>query len=134
MTRRQLEQIVAWWTPRLGLSTWDLTVEPDDEWDEEDTGNAYALRSNDYEKARLYFHPQRYPAWTRVETHRFVVHELLHLLTRDVEFVLNLLEPLVAGDRYELIKSAHGHHVEGAIDRLAYRFVELVGITESSRP
>lgn len=135
MTRFQLEQIVAWWIPRLGLQAWNVTVMDDDDWiDGGPHGHAYTWRANDYDDARLFFNPEDYPTWSRVDTHRVAVHELLHLVTREIEFVLSAVEPHLAGAAYDVVQAGHRHAVEGAVDRLAYRFVELAGITESSRP
>lgn len=54
------------------------------------------------------------------------MHELLHLTTREVEFILDLLDEQLHRDVDTMISRSHRHAVEGAVDRLAYRLVELV--------
>jgi hypothetical protein len=50
----------------------------------------------------------------------------LHLVTREVEYVLDLIDSQLHRDSQELVERSHRHGVEGAVDRLAYRLVELV--------
>jgi hypothetical protein len=140
VTRHELEAIVAWWIPRLGLTHWDISVcwsteDDDNPFQAEDhTAHASTYRCRDYDVAKVYFNPREHKDWNRVTAHRHAVHELLHLVTREVEFVLDMLDGQLHRDVDTLVTRSHRHGVEGAIDRLAYRFVELAGITEAHRP
>lgn len=62
------------------------------------------------------------------DVHRLAVHELLHCLLRDVEYVGDLLEGHLHRDVEQLVQRSHMHHVEQVVDRLAYRLVELADI------
>lgn len=135
MTRKQLEQIVAEWIPRLGLAHWDIVVvwpeagDADDPFQAEDhSAHASTWRARDYDSAKIFFNDRERESWSVAEAHRHAVHELLHLVTREVEFVLDLLDGHLHRDVDDLVARSHRHAVEGAIDRLAYRFVELAGI------
>lgn len=130
MTRDELARIVAWWLPRLGLQAWTVEVEWDPHRDDIDfdsgARHAATWRSRDYDEARVYFHPTEHTGWDRRRANQLAVHELLHLATRDVEFILDLLDEQLHRDVDTIISRSHRHAVEGAVDRLAYRLVELV--------
>jgi hypothetical protein len=83
----------------------------------------------DYNEAKLFvctdFHE-----WSDEKTNQVIVHELLHLPTRDVEYILTAIEDMLHRDVDKVISETHRHHVEGAIDFLAYRFVEIGGVVE----
>ena len=128
MTRHELELAVEWWRRRLGLERWAIRVEwePDDDGDDERRPHASTWRARDYDEARIRFNLAEYRGWDRRRGNVLVVHELLHLVTRDVEHVLDLTDGQIHRDSHELLVRAHRHAVEGAVDRLAYRLVELV--------
>lgn len=130
MTRAELEAIVAWWVPRLGLAAWEIEVEWDPRRDDMDfdsgVRHAATWRSRDYDEARLYFHPSEHADWDRRKANQLAVHELLHLVTRDVEFVLDQVDGQLHRDVDSVVSGGHRHAVEGAVDRLAYRLVDLV--------
>lgn len=130
MTRAELEAIVAWWRPRLGLQAWTVEVEWDPKRDDMDfdsgVRHASTWRSRDYDEARVYFHPTEHVDWDRRRSNQLAVHELLHLATREVEFILDLTEGQLHRDVDELVNRSHRHAVEGAVDGLAYRLVDLV--------
>jgi len=128
VTRRQLERIVRQWTRRLGLERWDVTL-CWDEWDEEKQAHAYIWRSRDYDRAALYLNPAERLTWSELDAHRYVVHELLHLATREAESVLDLVKERLHPDAHAILEEAHRHELEGIVDRLAYRLVELAGVT-----
>ena len=128
MTRRQLERIVRQWIQRLGLERWEISIEWDD-WDPDDGSRAYVWRSRDYETARLYFNPVEWPKWESRFANQGVVHELLHVMTREAEFVLELLDGRLAGDLVSTIETSHKHAMEGVVDALAWRLVDLAGVT-----
>lgn len=137
MTREQIAEIVDTWVPRLGLEHWEITVhwEPhpldaDDPPSFDTHDKAWVHRARDYDEARMYFNEKAMEYWTARDAHATVVHELLHLVTRDVEFVLDMLDEMLHRDVDTLVMRAHRHAVEGAIDRLAYRIVDMMGVTD----
>lgn len=131
MTRNQLEAIVAEWIPRLGLERWEIKIAWEGWEDEAEHRDAHAFvwRARDYDQARLYLNPTDSKKWSLVEAHVIIVHELLHLATREVEFVLDMVDGYLHRDVDQAVARAHRHAVEGVVDRLAYRLVELVGIS-----
>lgn len=76
MTIKQLERIVRWWTRRLGLTHWDITVMGFDEWNPESSAHVYVWRARDYDEALIYFNPKDAPDWGTVEAHRHVAAHL----------------------------------------------------------
>jgi hypothetical protein len=130
LTRADMEWIVGIWIPMLGLSHWEINIdwEPDDDEFDSPHKQAYTWRARDYDTARVCFNPTEFPKWSREKAHQVVVHELLHLVTRDVEFILDNLEGMLHRDVDKLIDQTFHHHLEGAIDRLAYRIVEIAGV------
>lgn len=134
VTQDELAAIVAFWIPKLGLERWDIQIEWDEkEWrelhgDDSSGPDASMHRSRDYDQASILFNPNDYAKWPPLKAHRIVVHELLHALTRDVEHVLDLLDGHLHRDVESVLRATHRHAIEGAVDRLAYRFVEIAGV------
>jgi hypothetical protein len=128
VTRSEMERIVRWWQPRLGLTHWKLDIEwaPLTEDEDEKPPHASMWRARDYEEGRLTLDERQTVDWDRCRANTVVVHELLHLVTRETEYVLDLIDSHLHRDSQELVERAHRHAVEGAVDRIAYRFVEIV--------
>lgn len=121
LTKAQVEKIVRVWQGRLGLERWKIEVEfsnnPADFY-------AEANPSVQYESCTLVFSP----GWSELTVElvdQTVVHELLHLLHRDVDTAVEAarsqLHPQASGQ----IEKRYEHAMEGFIDRLATRLVEL---------
>ena len=130
LTKLELERIVRWWIPRLGLAHWSISIEVEDEPFEGESSDSEAASfpNRDYDVARVVFNPREIGKWAPLKAHRVAVHELLHLVTREIEYVLDLLEGQLNRDVDELVTRSHRHAVEGALDRLAYRIVDLARI------
>lgn len=128
MTRAGIENLVNLWIPRLGLSHWQIEVVWERRKDDPPFApgdDAFTWRARDYEEARMYFDEEKMDGWDLKQASVMVVHELLHLVTRDVEFILDQIEGQVRSDMYEVLELSHRHAVEHAIDRLAQRIVDL---------
>ncbi len=125
MTRRDVEKVLRVWVDRLQLRHWDLSID----WDTPASENADATtwRGNCYDRAVLFFDPEVL-TWDALKLNRIVVHELLHLVTRDIDRVVE--ESCVSLPRraYEQVDLRYEHAIEGVVDRLSYRFVELGGV------
>lgn len=129
LSHEVMEGVVSLWIKRLGLQRWNIEVKWDDpDHFKSDIDKAYIWRARDYEDARLYFNPNTSESWSMRTLHCTVVHELLHLVTRDVEFVLDQVEDQLHRDVETVVAETFKHHLEGAIDQIACRMVELVGI------
>lgn len=127
MTEVELVSIVRLWQSRLGLDTWDIKTQfkLDDDEDETETVLAQCWRARDYDQGRISFNSKLWPSWTPIEAHRTAVHELLHLVLRDVEFIGDLIDGHLHRDVDQLVQRSHRHHVEQAVERLSCRFVDL---------
>ena|SRR5687767_550436 len=139
MNRIDVEQLVSLWRARLGLQTWEIEVVwPEDyaRWPENENkddftkfdgfDHARIWRAKDYENARLYVNPDK------LETHETrslevdIVHELLHLVFRETEFILDQIDGQLHRDVSDIVEKTFVHHMEASIDKLAYRLVDLV--------
>lgn len=131
-TQSSIENIARYWIDNLGLQTWDIRLVWGEELDDWYSGgfdsHASCWRSRDYEQGRLYVNPKEYECWTDREAHLHICHELLHMVTKEVEYVIDHIEGKLSKEADGLVTKAHQHHVEGVVDKLAYRFVELAGI------
>jgi hypothetical protein len=123
MTEKRLRRLFADWQGRLGLSAWDITLnfrEPCP-----DTADATTWRSDDYDRATIRF-DKDWRKWNEVFAGRIAVHELLHLATRNLDRVVADLEGELHKDAYTQVDRRYSHEIEGLVDRLAVRLVELL--------
>jgi len=67
----------------LGLDDWDIRVGDPDRFDYDLCEEGYIIRQDDERVATLYVHPEA-DAW---QIERIVVHELLHVVLADLEFI-----------------------------------------------
>lgn len=131
MSKRELERIVRLWQTRLGLDAWDIRVD----WDKpaREGCDATTWRSTDYDRAILYFDTPTWPTWAEKRgldfVHRIVVHELLHLLVRDLDELVDSLNGQLHRDVFAVTENRYDHEIEGLVDRLSYRLVALSGTT-----
>lgn len=120
-----MERLVKVWQTRLALDHWDLSVS----WDkpsEEDT-HAQLTHPWDYDKATVRF-AKEWPKWSAEKANRIVAHEVLHIVFREIDHCFNkVIQPQLRRDVDDTCEAAFTHALEGAIDRLAYRLVELAG-------
>lgn len=119
-TRRWLRQRAKVWVPRLGLERWDVELldEPCDD------ANALTWRSNSYDRATIQFSDEL-AEWSFGRAEQTLVHELLHLCHRDVDQAFSELEDRLQGDVWSVARGRYDHVMEGFIDRLASRLVEI---------
>jgi hypothetical protein len=137
LTEQELNDLVAEWQDRLGLQNWDIRVVWGDEaaefWsdvaDKEDK-HACCWRAKSYDRAKIYFNPE-HEKWEQREAAVNVVHELLHCVLRDIEFVIDQFDGLLLRDVDRVITDTFQHHVEGAVERLANRFVDLMAVEDA---
>lgn len=121
MSKREIEAAVRAWQRRLGLEGWEITFD----WSaRQNDADASVWRARDYDRATLWFSPE-FLSWDRRRGEIHVVHELLHLMLRDLELIVELAEAHVHPAALGVLRDAHMHHVEQAIERLAIRLVDL---------
>lgn len=121
MTEKKLEQTLATWQTRLGLAVWTIDVE----YDKPAANGTDALidRSHTYDRATLRLH-KAWKDWPDRKTERILVHELLHLSTRDVDRVVASAQKSLHPDAWRLLNDRYDHEIEGFIDRLAVHLVD----------
>lgn len=119
-----LDRRLAIWVSRLGLERWDIKLLPD--FCDEDA-NASTWRSNTYDRATIKFSCDL-PTWTFGFAETVLVHELLHLCHRDIDQVLGDLDGQLQRDAWLMVERRYEHAMEGFIERLACRLVEIGGV------
>lgn len=122
------------WIGLLKLGHWEITVVwPEDydkfsnteghEWDSEHMV-ACTYRRKDFNVAEILYNES-----AKFKDHReaeaTVVHELLHLTTRETEFILDQIDGMLHRDVDRIITDGHRHAVEQAVDHLAYALVDM---------
>ena len=122
MTREQIETYFETWLPRLRLTHWDIFInwdEPPPEGESAITTWAYA-----YDSAMFRFAPS-YDTWTERYAEATVVHELLHLVARDLDVAIDACHSQLSGRARALAKARTDHEMEGVVDRVATVLVAL---------
>jgi hypothetical protein len=127
MTQKQLCGVVAFWQGRLGLSHWKLAVDfgadPVTE-----HARAEIHTSIHYDEADIYV-ARDWQKWSKAEAHGLMVHELMHLVCRDLDRVHADAEQLLHPEVWKAFDLRYQHEIEGVVDRLALRFVAMAGIS-----
>ena len=123
MTRKQIEALVEAWKARLGLDGWKIAVEfptvPTASYSE-------VTVDGSYDSATLTVSPG-FEAMTQKVANQTVVHELLHLLIRDMDAVMEDARSQLHPQASAQVEKRYEHEVEGFVDRLAIRIVEIGG-------
>jgi hypothetical protein len=122
VTQKQFEQYVAEWQTRLGLERWQLTHS----WEKPLVrgANAVITRSSSYDTASLRV-ARDWQSWPADKLAWNVVHELLHLHMRDVDQTVAPVKDALHPDAWAMFNARYEHEIEGVIDRLAARIVEI---------
>lgn len=118
MTSDWLEECVARWVPRLGLTHWAIEFDWDRPVPPEENTEAMVERTDSYDVATMRF-SAKYLTWTAAWAEWVVVHELIHLVTRDLEHAAEAAQELLPKKARKLAAAHFHHEVEGVIDRLA---------------
>jgi hypothetical protein len=126
MTAKQLQKLVRVWQGRLGLQAWDIKVSfvPTSFCSCAEDAEATTWRQNDYDRAVI-FPNTDWTSWDDDRLSRLMVHELMHLVTRDLDRVIASVEEQVHPDAWRMVNTRYDHEIEGVVDRLANRIVDL---------
>lgn len=122
MTSTDIVGLVRAWAPRLGLSHWEIDVT----WDEtltDDVANVVVESSYDGARITLRADLVEHPDAEYVEA--TVVHELLHVVMRDLDATLPPVLDLLPRGAASLARARYEHESEGIVDRLATVLVRL---------
>jgi len=124
LTREQIDEIVEAWQEALGLGTWHLKVD----WDKPsgEDADATTWRSNQYDRATMHF-SKDHVDWDADFANWIVVHELLHLVTREVDEMLKDVYDQLHRDVATQVERRYEQTIEGIVDRLARRIVMIGG-------
>jgi hypothetical protein len=129
-SRDDIEYIVKMWLARLYLTHWTIVFVWDKPLTKDDpAGEALAEidRYEEYDYAFARFGAD-FATWTREDANKTIVHELLHLSTRDLEWAADAVEKVLHPDAYKLHAARMKHETEAHVDRMATILVELGGI------
>jgi hypothetical protein len=126
LTRGEIERIVAVWQDRMRLGHWQVDVDWSKPPEIEDT-LANCSAHGPYDFAKIRFSPE-YPTWERRFANLVVVHELMHLVTRDLEYAAEAGEQAMPTAARPLFKSRIEHEVEAVVDKAATVLVDLGGV------
>jgi hypothetical protein len=122
----EVERLLAEWQRRLGLERWQIVVD----WDEP-TDEAEALAEieaeSPYDYARLRLSPD-WSHWDRRWLNLTLVHELCHLLVRELWPAVESVEEFVPVPAWRVFRARFEHVEEQLVDRLATLYVDHLGI------
>lgn len=127
MTEASLLDIIERWQKRLKLDSFSISAAFDDATLDE-ASDACVNISADYDRAWIKFNPDSWSQWDRQRANEVVVHELLHVMTRDIDESTKAVMNLVRGDTWALAHSRHDHELENFVDSMALRLIELGGL------
>lgn len=125
MTRGYIEQLFYHWSEKLYLTHWTFQFKWDDALDEPDM-EAQVDRSGFYDYVNIRIHPD-FHKWDQQYANKTVVHELYHLLFRDMDSCVDSVETFLPKKLWEMWELRYEHEVEGLVDRLATITVDLAG-------
>ena len=122
MTKAAIERIVRVWVPRLGLERWKIEVDFSKPCADENVAEVEKSSFYDTGTIRL---EAGWAKWEPVFAEQTLVHELLHLLHRDVDEAFRDIEGQLHRDAWTMADRRYKQAMEGFIDRMAFRLVEI---------
>lgn len=122
MTEDRLLELVGHWQEFLGLGEWTISV--DFVTPAEDDEEACVLWRAHYDEATMRLEPN-WMLWDEARANGVIAHELIHLLLRDLRMAWHSVQQHVKPGAWLALADRYEHEFEGAIDRLALKFVEL---------
>lgn len=126
ITRLELERILRVWQERLRLTHWAIEID----WGmplDDDEANAEILIEDFYDAAKVRI-ANGFPAWSADWANKVIVHELLHVVCRDMDELVKAVKVIVPDERaHDLFADRYNHEAEGVVDRLAITVVLLAG-------
>lgn len=126
LTRADITDTLRVWQQRLLLDHWLIEINWAETIDDGEA-NAEIRIEEDYDAAKLVL-AAGYAGWPREWANKVLVHELLHLVFRDLEEHVKAAKVLATGPVYDLFIDRYNHECEGVVDRIACRLVALAGL------
>lgn len=124
LTREDIASLVDVWQERLRLTHWEIRIDWENEPGEDELAN---VNWSFYDVATLRF-AATYPMWSRREANWTVVHELMHIVMRDLQEGVESAERVLPASAYRLFDARFQHELEGVVDRTAALLIELGGV------
>jgi hypothetical protein len=123
VTRSQLQRRVERWATKLsplGLAHWEFEVEivSEDEMDN-DNSEAEVQPSTKYDSANVTFKRSFVESVDVEQLDKAIIHELLHLVFRDFEAIMDLVTQELGVTSKELVEKQIDHEIEGVVERIA---------------
>lgn len=133
MTRDQLEAVVREWQRRLNIPHWRIVIN----WNEpadptKDYANIGRDGNSQYEAAELTFAANA-DTWSVELANEVVVHELMHLITSDLQVAAESAEDAMSTSAYAVFARRLLHEMEGVVDKLALLLVQFAGPFDPAR-
>ena len=127
MTRDQLVQLVENWQERLGLKLWHIEIKWDPaQFTGDPAPHARVWRSRNYNEATLRLNPHTCEEWDFPFAERTIVHELLHLIERDLDTAVGRLKAQVPDeDMRAVVSDVYDDAAEAYLDFVANRIVDI---------
>jgi hypothetical protein len=114
------EVAVRAWQERLGLGSWDITVKVEPVEGQDNAWGA-CFPHDDYEVATIVIEPD-VPG---EQLERIIVHELLHLVVRDLDWSAHQLEETLGPIIGAMFNTQFEHELESVVDKLAVMLVKM---------
>ena len=125
LSRDELERILAVWQHRLRLDHWRIEIAWDRPLDDDDAeGEVQCAEHCDSATVRL---ATGCTGWTRARASAVVVHELVHVVCRDMDALVDAAKLAMGDQTHVLFADRYEHETEGVVERLATVLAELAG-------
>jgi hypothetical protein len=124
--RAEMERITRVWQERMRLTYWEITFDWSTPLDPEETLGEI-IRNNPYDDAKIRF-AANFAEWDRRFANVVIVHELMHLLTRDLEEAAESAGALLGASAGKLFQARLDYELEGVVDRTAAVLVDVGGV------
>lgn len=121
MTTAQLVKRVTFWQKKLGLDHWDIEVEVVESPHASGNSNlatAACWSSDTYDNAKIEIR-EDYAEWELEDLDQTIIHELMHIVTRDIDRTARLLREEIGASAWNLYSAVWDREIEGLVDRLA---------------
>lgn len=123
MTEEQMVGHVKDWKKRLSLEHWDLSLEFKDLHEELDR-DADITFADDHDNADMRIHTG-FNKWDEDYAQWVVVHELMHLVMRDLHQSTGLIMTQLPKTARKIANALFLHELEGVVDRTSMALVSL---------
>lgn len=124
MTQTKLVRRIKFWQEKLFLQRWTIEASIVDEVEGAPGALASCNRASDYDDCKMQFRADL-TAEDDLFWDHLITHELVHLLTREVEVYSHHLCDQVAPIAAEMYDDTMLHFVEGLVDRISKIAVSL---------